>query len=291
MTRNKIIFQGWRDFCERPMNKRAAWDNFHSFWGASGPFSRLSRFLRLSLFSICSVIGSFPATALVGPARDAPQYAPYVVVVLDQTGGGTSFCTASVVARNVVLTAAHCVGSLPDTKVRYLASSGPVVLGVEKIAINPHYKAEASRQSAFLIDLALLLLSEPLPSQFRPVELGGPGRVAVGQRVIIAGFGITDENSGTAGALRAGVLVSSGPKTKFAILIDPAGTGLGGCTGDSGAPVFAGNEPLQVAMAIKANGEGGYQCGASTVAVQLGPHLAWIFETLKAWGVKGPAAH
>ncbi|MBO0734884.1 MAG: trypsin-like serine protease [Methylocapsa sp.] len=271
------------------MNKRLFRDNFHPLWCGAKSQLRFGR-LRLALLCLCSALLALPAGALVGPAQDAPQFAPYAVVVLDQTGGGTSFCTASVVAQNVVLTAAHCVGSLADTKVRYRISSGPAVVGVEKIAINPQFKPEASNQGQFSIDLALLLLSEPLPSQFRPVQLAGIGPVRVGQRVVIAGFGITDENGGTAGALRAGVLVSSGPKTKFAVLIDPRGTGLGGCTGDSGAPVFAGNEPRQVAVAIKANGEGGYNCGANTAAVQLAPQLSWISATLKGWGMNGPRA-
>ncbi len=252
------------------------------------------------MLSICGIVLAAPAWALVGPAREAPQFAPYVVVVLDQTSGKTNVCSASVVARNVVLTAAHCVSGLPDMRVFYRESSGDrVFLGVEKIAINADYKPNASRPAAFSIDLALLLLSEPLPSKFRPVQLGGKGPVAVGQRVRIAGFGLSDEDkvriagsgpsnedvSGTSGVLRAGVLMSSGPKSKFSVLVDPAGTGLGGCTGDSGAPVFAGNQPLQVAVAIKANGDGGKSCGASTVAVQLAPQLPWIHETLHAWGV------
>jgi hypothetical protein len=251
------------------------------------------------ILSLCLMAVAAPAAALVGPAREAPQYAPYVVVVLDRTAGETDFCSASVVAPNVVLTAAHCVSSPRDMRVFYRESWGRrVFLGVDKIAINPDYKPEAARQGAFSIDLALLLLGEPLPQKFRPVEFDGAAPVAVGQRVHIAGFGLSDEDkmriasfgpseddkNGTSGVLRAGVLISFGPKSKFAVLVDPAGRGLGGCTGDSGAPVFAGKEPLQVAVAIKARGEGGNPCGDSTVAVQLAPQLPWIHTTLQAWG-------
>jgi Trypsin len=253
------------------------------------------------ILSLCLMAVAAPATALVGPAREAPQYAPYVVVVLDQnqTARETDFCSASVVAPNVVLTAAHCVSSAADMRVFYRESWGRrVFLGVDKIAINPDYTPEAARQGDFSIDLALLLLSEPLPQKFRPVEFDGAAPVAVGQRVHIAGFGLSDEDrmriasfgpseddkNGTSGVLRAGVLISSGPKSKFAVLVDPAGRGLGGCIGDSGAPIFAGKEPLQVAVAIKARGEGGNPCGDSTVAVQLAPQLPWLRATLQAWG-------
>src|SRR5262245_11755115 len=279
--------------------------NMGNFWASGSCF----RYIRCALlvstgrdyawqrlfFSLCSIALAVPASALVGPALEAPQYAPYVVVVLDQTGGKTNVCSASVVARNVVLTAAHCASGLAGTRVFYRQSSGDrVFLGTEKIAINPGYRSDASHQGEHSIDLALLLLSEPLPSQFRTVDLGGIGPIAVGQRVQMAGFGLSDDDkvriasfgpsdedkSGTSGVLRAGVLISSGPKSTFAFLIDPAGTGLGACVGDSGAPVFAGNGHLQVAVAIQAKGEGGDKCGDTTVAVQLAPQLPWIRETL-----------
>jgi len=258
------------------------------------------------ILSLCGTVLTASASALVGPAREAPQFAPYVVVVLDQTDGKASVCSASVVARTVVLTAAHCGSGLAATRVFYRESSGDrVFLGVEKIAINPDYRPDASPQGEQSIDLALLLLSEPLPSKFKPVELGGIGPVAVGQRVRIAGFGLSDEDkvriasfgpsnediSGTSGVLRAGVLISSGPKLTFAFLIDPAGTGLGACVGDSGAPVFAGNGPRQVAVAIQAKGEGGHRCGETTVAVQLAPQMPWIRKTLHAWGAAQGLAH
>src|SRR5262249_43007266 len=173
--------------------------NMGNFWAPGSCFRFFRRALLVSpgrnrarqrfVFSLCSMALTAPASALVGPAREAPQYAPYVVVVLDRTAGEADFCTASVVARNVVLTAAHCVGSPADMRGSYRGIWGRrVFVGVEKTAINPNYKPDASRQGAFSIDLALLLLSEPLPQKFRPVELDGAGPVAVGQHVQIAGF-------------------------------------------------------------------------------------------------------
>jgi hypothetical protein len=40
-------------------------------------------------------------------------------------------------------------------------------------------------------------------------------------------------------------------------------------------------------VAIRAKGKGGYSCGASTEAVQIGPQMPWIHEILqilRAWG-------
>jgi hypothetical protein len=236
---------------------------------------------------LCGTALAAPASALVGPARQAPQFAPYVAMVMYRSGGETSFCTASVITSNIVLTAAHCVNDLSDTRVFYRGGQGKLTLfDVTTIAINPDYKPNSRRQHVVSIDLALLRIREPLPPSFKPVELGDIGPIATGQQLRIAGFGRADEDmSGTSGILRAGILSATAPKSKLlAFLVDPDGFGLGGCTGDSGAPIFAMDQPLLVAVAIRAKGKGGYSCGASTEAVQIGPQIPWIRAIVRAWG-------
>jgi Trypsin len=247
------------------------------------------------LACLFGVVLTAPVLALVGPAREAPEFAPYVVTVLDKTGGdGASFCTASVIAPDVVLTAAHCVSSLSDTRVFYRGSQGRLVfVEVASIAVHPKFRPKIGRKRLISIDLALLRLASPLPPAFKPIELADSGPVATGQPFRIAGFGRADESvRGTSGVLRAGVLVASGPKSPILVwLTDPDGTGLGGCTGDSGAPIFAIAQPVQVAVAIRAKGNSGHSCGAVTEAVLIGPQMPWIRKTLKAWGATWSMAH
>jgi Trypsin len=231
-----------------------------------------------------------PVSALVGPAQEAPEFAPYVVTVLDKSGaggGGASFCTASVIAQDVVLTAAHCVSNLSNTLVFYRGGQSKLVpFGVASIAIHPEFRPKIGRKHLISIDLALLRLNQPLPPAFKPVKFADPGPVAAGQAFRIAGFGRADERvSGTSGVLRAGILVASGPKSPVLVwLTDPNGAGLGGCTGDSGAPVLAIGQMALVAVAIRANGNNGHSCGASTEAVLIGPQMPWVRKTLQAWG-------
>jgi Trypsin len=236
-----------------------------------------------------------PVVALVGPARDAPEFAPYVVTVLDKSGrGGTSFCTASVVAPNVVLTAAHCVSNLSNTRVFFWGDHSQLVFfDIAAIATHPQFRPKIGRKQLISIDLALLRLAEPLPPKFKPVELADSKPVATGQLFRIAGFGRADENvSGTSGVLRAGTLVASGPKSPVLVwLTDPDGTGLGGCTGDSGAPVYATGQPILVAVAIRAKGNNGFSCGAVTEAVLIGPQMPWVRKTLQGWGATWSMAH
>lgn len=235
------------------------------------------------------------ASALVGPAREAPELGPYVVVVLNRSGSSASFCTATVIARNIVLTAAHCVTAPDDARVFFRDAEGQsTTLDVASIVLNPGYRPDAVRRRLVSIDLALVRLAEPLPSAFTPVALPkfGPAAPAVGQIFRIAGFGVADEGAGkTGGILRQGDLIASGPKSSVLLwLVDPNRQGLGACTGDSGAPIFAATAPLLVAVAVWAKGENGRFCGALTQAALIAPQRRWIDNTLSAWGVTGSAA-
>src|SRR6202047_2737090 len=244
------------------------------------------------LACLSGMILTAPGFALVGPAREAPEVAPNVVTVLDKSGGGrggggASFCTASVIAPDVVLTAAHCVSNLSNTRVFFRGGHGQLVLfNIASIAVHPEFRPKIGRKHLIPIDLALLRLAEPLPPGFKPIELADSSPVATGQPFRIAGFGRADESvSGTSGDLRAGILVASGPKSPVLVwLTDPDGAGLGGCTGDSGAPVLAIGQPVLVAVAIRAKGNNGFSCGAMTEAVLIGPQVPWVRRTLQAWG-------
>ncbi len=60
-------------------------------------------------------------------------------------------------------------------------------------------------------DVALVKLKTPLPSSIVPASLGGTRRVAVGETMIVAGFGATqDGNTSSVGEARMAPLVVTG---------------------------------------------------------------------------------
>src|ERR1700737_2509053 len=120
--------QDWRGDNERAMNIV----NMRGYFQIASLAKPFLPALRVALGSILACLSGVvlpaPVISLVGPAREAPEFAPYVVAVLDKRGGGASFCTASVIAPNVVLTAAHCVSNLSDTRVFYRGGQSRQVL-------------------------------------------------------------------------------------------------------------------------------------------------------------------
>lgn len=275
------------------MNDSALGYSFQHGRRGEAPLRRRPAHLALALTSLLMLLAAQPSLALVGPAREAPELRPYVVIVLNRNGSSASFCSASVIAPNVVLTAAHCVTTSDDTKVFFRdEDGGAITLDVASIALNPGYRPDAIRRRLVSIDLALVRLAQPLPDGFTPIALAKSIGPVVGQRFRIAGFGVADETAGrTGGVLRQGELVASGPKSAILLwLTDPNREGLGACTGDSGAPVFAIDTPRLVAVAVWAKGENGRFCGALTQAVLIAPQRGWIDAILRAWSQTGSAS-
>jgi secreted trypsin-like serine protease len=227
---------------------------------------------------------SRPALALVGPAREAPELAPSVVMVVDRRD--MSYCSASVIDPQILLTAAHCVVDPATTSVHFLDADGQRDFrGTAEIEVHPGYRQDAARRHLLSIDLALVRLAEPLPSSVHPVALADTARVEIGQKLSIAGFGIADETTPrSGGTLREGVLEVSWSEPPFLIrLRDPDDRGLGACTGDSGAPIFRLGRPIVVAVATWAKGEDGQRCGAATQAVLVAPQRHWIDAIVQSW--------
>jgi hypothetical protein len=276
MTKSMLqrMNQSWRIEREPPMNV----ERLRAKTGIA---------LRLTLLLCWLLLASRPADAIVGPVREAPDLAPFVVMLLNAEDGHTSFCSASVIARDVVLTAAHCVARSDETRIQILNEQGkPELFDVATVAIHPGFQPDAARRRLLSIDLALVRLADPLPARFRPAELPRSGTLNLRQTFRIAGFGVSHENlPQSGGVLRVADVIATGSRSPVLMwLKDPYGRGTGACTGDSGAPVFAERTPLLEAVAVWARGENGHRCGTLTQAVLVGPQMAWIDRVLLAWG-------
>jgi len=223
-----------------------------------------------------------PAFAITGHAPPAAGFAARSIVMLVDSRG--DLCTGTAIARDLVLTAAHCVTRAIDYRVKVYQTGGSIA--VRGIAIHPRFDADSYAASRATADVALVKLAAPLPDSVAPAALAGSRPVALGETLTIAGFGVTAD--GTANGLgipRMATLAVTGKPGSLQIrLFDPATRnrrqGLGACVGDSGSPAFdAGKVIGVVSWSTAPNDEEG--CGGLTGVTPLLLYRAWSVETAK----------
>ena len=226
-----------------------------------------------------------PALALTGNAPPASGVvARAIVMVVDPRG---DLCTGTALTRDLVLTAAHCVAGNLSYAVKTFASGQTIA--VRSIALHPQFNLASYKASRATADVALLKLAAPLNEIITPATLAPARRVAVGETLTIAGFGVTA--AGTAQGLgiprMAALAVTGKPGSLQIRLYDQAARnqriGLGACTGDSGAPAFDGQNVIGVVSWSTAPGdeEG---CGGLTGVTPLTLYRDWIVQTARQWG-------
>jgi hypothetical protein len=234
-----------------------------------------------------------PALAVVGGAPPAPAILTRSVVMV--VGSYGALCTATVIARDLLLTAAHC--AQPGAQYQFVdAESGreTALKDIARIARHPQFELKKLFAHLATADIALLKLAGPLAPQFLPLPLDTrASQTDAGELITVAGYGVAVRGNGdSGGVLRAAALVAvGGPDTLQIRLVDPRTkgkrAGLGACTSDSGAPALRGNgDGLAVAGLVSwstgPNMRGG--CGGVTGVTALAPYAAWIVETARSLG-------
>jgi hypothetical protein len=221
-----------------------------------------------------------PTVAIVGDAELASQrIAQHLVLVR----GSRSVCTGSILASDLVLTAAHCLRAGDKMEVRPYGERR--FHRVREVVAHPQFE-RARDALPTRVDLALLKLATPLPHSTRPVLLARRP-AATGEAVLVAGYGRHNADSlGITGQARMATLVTLEQRVGIQLLLrDPSmlqeSARLGVCQGDSGGPAFAVRDALVVIGVVTAAPE---RCGGLTIVTPIATHYDWIIETARRLG-------
>lgn len=161
----------------------------------------------------------------------------YAAVGALTTSSGFPFCTGTVIAPRVVVTAAHCLAEPGTTAsgIRFAlgadANNPSSVLRVKRIQFHPSYDDQQIKN-----DIGVVILSADAPVAPVPVNTAMSSSW-VGKSLTFVGYGVTNGATQTgAGKKRVvSIPVSQVSTTQFAYQTRGKNT----CNGDSGGPAFA----------------------------------------------------
>jgi secreted trypsin-like serine protease len=232
-----------------------------------------------------------PASAMVGGAGAPADAVGRAVVTI--VGSRGNFCSGTLVAPTIVLSAAHCVTPGASYQIVLYGDGAPQLRAVTQVATHPQFNAHGILAHRAGADVALLQLGAPLPGK-APLPLGAPLEpIAAGQAFAVAGVGVAIRGDGrSGGTVRAAQLTSTGQPGRLQIrLLDPAAANLragqGACTGDSGGPALQqqnGRATVVGMVSWSTAPQNAAGCGGLTGVTPLTLYRDWIVQTARGWG-------
>uniref|UniRef100_A0A182N9T5 Peptidase S1 domain-containing protein n=1 Tax=Anopheles dirus TaxID=7168 RepID=A0A182N9T5_9DIPT len=201
---------------------------------------------------------------------------------------GQFHCGASLLTRDYVLTAAHCVRRLKRNKIRvilgdydqFVASETPAIMR----AVTAIIRHRSFDQNSYNHDIALLKLRKPVEftKTIRPVCLPKERSEPAGQLGTVVGWGRTAEG-GTLPALVQHVdvpILSLDQCRSMKYRASRITSNMDSCQGDSGGPLLVRNGDKHEIVGIVSWGVGCGRAGYPGVYTRVARYLPWLRANL-----------
>ncbi|MNJ92837.1 Trypsin [compost metagenome] len=261
-----------------------------------GGFLELSKLLMMGIISSLSLTACSPGNpsdikgsydSIVGGSQVlfTDKIRTSIVGVYDDAGG--QLCTGTLIAENIVITAAHCIGfSTEDMYIIFdtvITSKSPR-RKVDTVEVSPYWTSRRYEDKD-RGDLAIIRFLGSRPQGYKPARfLSGPENVANGVETVVAGYGYNNAAAESgAGTLRqTSVVIADTLFSTTEVLIDQT-TGKGSCHGDSGGPAFLEIKGEFFLWGVTARGVGdvNHLCNTYSAFTNLAAHKNWVNRMLK----------
>jgi secreted trypsin-like serine protease len=208
--------------------------------------------LFVSAVSFSAHAGSFDHIFGGTAVQASDPAAQTTVFISGRSNLGYYFCSGSLIAEDIVVTAAHCVADGKQGSFRVIFSrvvplswltekptvsdSDPSVRQVVGTIADPDFNMKASEDAH---DIAIIRIKGDLPAGYHAATLlDSSTALTPGEEVLLAGYGSTNPDiQGKGGVLNQATVTVKQAVGNTEIAVDQT-QGKGGCWGDSGGPAF-----------------------------------------------------
>jgi hypothetical protein len=258
-----------------------------SLWSSAALLSACAR--ESSSHTIASpIVGGVP----VPPGH--PGATSAVALTKDDQSLQSSFCSGTLIADGLVLTAAHCLDQSDQLHfIGFAVGSSVEFRRVTSMQANPAYRAHSGQPGAF--DVAWVKFAGDAPAGYHPIEiLDDPAALPPGSVVSMVGFGLTAEN----GRLPGTMLTTDGKAGSIAVRPFAGGAmtldlvvGHAICRGDSGGPTYATVDGKPYVVAVTSGIGRPCEQQTSSIHVFAGGFKRWLAASsgVALAGAPGPA--